>query len=109
MVRVVTSYMFRTFNYSYKLIMFRNGGSMNMVSFVEDELKKNMDRDDRSSLVDFGEDKLLKLYDDFCIENKRKKIPDINIEMSLSVDLGLDSLNQVELLVFIERSLKNFN
>ncbi|MGR2824665.1 aminotransferase class I/II-fold pyridoxal phosphate-dependent enzyme [Acinetobacter sp. 1124_18A] len=80
---------------------------MNVESLVKEELSENITKDNIGlSSLKLGELDILKLYNEFCVDNKRKVISDININMSLSGDLGLDSLNQVELLVFIERRLK---
>ena len=46
--------------------------------------------------------RLLDAYTDFCNKFKKKCAPDLHLGMELSNDLGLDSINQVELLLHVE-------
>lgn len=48
--------------------------------------------------------RLLDSYQEFAKKNfNRKRVPDLNLNMQLSADLGLDSINQVELLLHLEK------
>jgi len=45
---------------------------------------------------------LLTACHDFCKKIKKRRIPELNLDMHLSTDVGLDSVEQVEFLLYVE-------
>lgn len=50
--------------------------------------------------------RLLDAYNAFVDKIKRRRTPGLHLNMQLSADLGLDSLNRVELMIHMEESFK---
>lgn len=49
------------------------------------------------------EQQLLDSYNHFCKKFKKRIVPGLHLDMELSADLGLDSIKQVELLLYMEK------
>lgn len=77
--------------------------SFNESSSVDAAIEFSPTRFDHSSLSKLDGKSLLDACHDFCKKMKKRRIPNLHLDMHLSTDLGLDSLEHVELLLFVEK------
>lgn len=74
--------------------------SLNESLKLDEQAMPGLDSPGKSELD--GQD-LLDSYNDFCKESKKKPVAGLHLNMDLSADLGLDSIMQVEMLLFMEK------